>query len=169
WTWRAICTSQVPAASGFGLLTGITWEPSLCRSNPRTSHGETPIGRRCTLRQPRRCTRLKQMRRALCLTRKSELHCGGKTTMFASIQDLLRKRFTISLLLLVAVFAALLIFALHPLRAQTADVPKDDNSLLAAYRHVEVASVSDALEQVTGKKMYMSHRMRPIFPSKFAG
>ena len=89
--------------------------------------------------------------------------------MFASIQDLLRKKFTIPLLLLVAVSAALLIFALHPLRAQTADVPKDDNSLLEAYRHVEVASVSDALEQVTGKKMYMSHRMRPIFPSKFAG
>jgi len=34
---------------------------------------------------------------------------------------------------------------------------------------VEVASVSDALEQVTGKKMYMSHRMRPIFPTRFAG
>ena len=89
--------------------------------------------------------------------------------MLTSVRGLLKKKFTLSLLLLVAVFAALLIFALHPLRAQTADVPKDDNSLLDAYRHVEVASVSDALEQVTGKKMYMSHRMRPIFPSKFAG
>jgi regulator of RNase E activity RraA len=46
---------------------------------------------------------------------------------------------------------------------------KDDASLIEAYRHVEVASVSDALEQVVGKKMYMTHRMRPIFPSKFAG
>src|SRR5262249_49084237 len=46
---------------------------------------------------------------------------------------------------------------------------KDEASLVDAFRHVEVASVSDALEQVTGKKMYMSHRMRPIFPSKFAG
>ena len=89
--------------------------------------------------------------------------------MLTSVRSLLKNKFTISLLLLVAVCAALLIFALDPLRAQTADVPKDDSSLLEAYRHVEVASVSDALEQVTGKKMYMSHRMRPIFPSKFAG
>jgi regulator of RNase E activity RraA len=41
--------------------------------------------------------------------------------------------------------------------------------LLEGYRHVEVASVSDALEQLTGRKMYMSHRMRPISPTKFAG
>jgi regulator of RNase E activity RraA len=41
--------------------------------------------------------------------------------------------------------------------------------LLEGYRHVEVASVSDAVEQLTGRKMYMTHRMRPIFPTKFAG
>lgn len=41
--------------------------------------------------------------------------------------------------------------------------------LLDGFRHVEAASVSDAIEQLTGKKMYMSHRMRPIFPTKFAG
>src|ERR1700739_4658399 len=46
---------------------------------------------------------------------------------------------------------------------------KDDAALIEAYRHVEVASVSDALEQILGKKLYMTHRMRPIFPSKFAG
>lgn len=45
----------------------------------------------------------------------------------------------------------------------------DDASLLDGFRHVEAASVSDALEQLTGRKMYMSHHMRPIFPSKFAG
>jgi regulator of RNase E activity RraA len=45
----------------------------------------------------------------------------------------------------------------------------DDASLLDGYRHVEVASVSDAMEKVTGKKAYMSHHMRPIFPAKFAG
>jgi regulator of RNase E activity RraA len=38
-----------------------------------------------------------------------------------------------------------------------------------AFRHVEVASVSDALEQITGKRLYMSHRMQPIFTTKFAG
>jgi regulator of RNase E activity RraA len=45
----------------------------------------------------------------------------------------------------------------------------DDASLLDGFRHVEVASVSDALEQITGRKLYMSHHMRPIFPTKFAG
>jgi regulator of RNase E activity RraA len=55
-------------------------------------------------------------------------------------------------------------------RTRQADVSaNDDASLLAGFRHVEVASVSDALEQLTGRKMYMSHRMRPIFPTKFAG
>jgi regulator of RNase E activity RraA len=42
-------------------------------------------------------------------------------------------------------------------------------ALLDGYRHVEAASVSDAIEKVSGQRMYMSHRMRSIFPSKFAG
>lgn len=44
-----------------------------------------------------------------------------------------------------------------------------DNDLITQFRHVEVASVSDALEQITGKRMYMSHHMQPIFTAKFAG
>jgi regulator of RNase E activity RraA len=44
-----------------------------------------------------------------------------------------------------------------------------DALLLDGFRHVEVASVSDALEQITGRTKYLSHRMRPIFPAKFAG
>lgn len=52
---------------------------------------------------------------------------------------------------------------------QEAHVKQESVSLLDGYRHVEVASVSDALEQLTGKRMYMTHRMRPIFPTKFAG
>ena len=51
----------------------------------------------------------------------------------------------------------------------TTAAPTDDASLLDGYRHVEVASVSDAMEKVTGKRAYMSHHMRPIFPAKFAG
>jgi len=47
--------------------------------------------------------------------------------------------------------------------------PKDEAPLLDGFRHVEVASVSDALEQIASKKMYMTHRMRPIFPARFAG
>jgi regulator of RNase E activity RraA len=52
---------------------------------------------------------------------------------------------------------------------QEAAKSNDEASLLEGFRHVEAASVSDALEQISGRKMYMSHRMRPIFPSKFAG
>src|SRR4030088_3855769 len=52
---------------------------------------------------------------------------------------------------------------------QEAATSNVDASLLEGFRHVEAASVSDALEQIIGRKMYMSHRMRPIFPAKFAG
>lgn len=57
------------------------------------------------------------------------------------------------------------------LRAQSkpASASASDNTLISDYRRVEVASVSDALEQLTGKRMYMSHRMHPLFTTKFAG
>ena len=79
--------------------------------------------------------------------------------------------------ILILVFAALtIIFAgavhVHLARAQSnvaAATPLSDSELVAQFRHVEVASVSDALEQITHKKMYMSHRMQPIFTAKFAG
>ena len=57
-----------------------------------------------------------------------------------------------------------------------ADAPKtaaeyvaDPTAMLDAYRHVEAASVSDAIEQLLHEKHYMSHRMQSIFPTKFAG
>jgi regulator of RNase E activity RraA len=59
-----------------------------------------------------------------------------------------------------------------PAQSGSAQAASESNSpadLLAGFRHVEVASVSDAEEQILGKKMYMSHRMRPLYPSKFAG
>src|SRR5580704_4010709 len=58
------------------------------------------------------------------------------------------------------------------LRAQPAagtTAAQSDNNLIADFRRVEVASVSDAIEQITGKRMYMSHRMHPLFTTKFAG
>src|ERR1700733_11242927 len=58
------------------------------------------------------------------------------------------------------------------LRAESvasASAPQADSSLLADFRRVEVASVSDAVEQFTGKRMYISHRMHPILTAKFAG
>ena len=54
-------------------------------------------------------------------------------------------------------------------RAQAPAASLTDSELIAEFRRVEVASVSDALEQITGKRMYMSHRMQPIFTAKFAG
>src|SRR5690242_8530016 len=45
----------------------------------------------------------------------------------------------------------------------------ESGSLLEGFRHVEVASVSDAAEQILGRKTYMSHRMQSIFPTRFAG
>jgi regulator of RNase E activity RraA len=70
-------------------------------------------------------------------------------------------------LLVVGVVAS----ALSPWAESRQEAPKsnDDAVLLEGFRHVEVASVSDALEQTTGRTMYLSHRMRPIFPAKFAG
>src|SRR5918993_1512348 len=48
--------------------------------------------------------------------------------------------------------------------AQPAEVP-----LVEIFRMVEVASVSDAIEQLYGERAYMSHDMRPLSPTKFAG
>ncbi len=50
------------------------------------------------------------------------------------------------------------------LMAQPAGDPAVD-----PFRLVEVASVSDAIEQLYGERAYMSHEMRPLSPVKFAG
>lgn len=74
------------------------------------------------------------------------------------------------------ILAALLILAFvpygQPIDGQTPAPPvpgSDIDSLVEGFRQVEAASVSDAVEKLLGKKMYMSHQMRPIFPAKFAG
>src|SRR5665213_35617 len=55
------------------------------------------------------------------------------------------------------------VFAVLPAQTGGAD------PLVEGFRQVEVASVSDAIEQLYGKKMYMHHEMRPLFAAKFAG
>ena len=75
------------------------------------------------------------------------------------------------LILLAVAGAVAAAFAWAPM-AKTPQQPggaTDSAALLEGYRHVEVASVSDAIEQLSGRKMYMSHRMRPIFNTRFAG
>jgi regulator of RNase E activity RraA len=41
--------------------------------------------------------------------------------------------------------------------------------IIEGFRLVEVASVADAMEQLYGQRAHMSHDMRPLFPTKFAG
>jgi regulator of RNase E activity RraA len=50
-----------------------------------------------------------------------------------------------------------------------AEYNADPAMMLEAYRHVEAASVSDAIEQLFHEKRYMSHHMQANFPIKFAG
>jgi regulator of RNase E activity RraA len=61
------------------------------------------------------------------------------------------------------VFLAVLCAAAF-LLAQTGGDP-----LIEGFRAVEVASVSDAMEQLYGQRNYMSHQMRPLSKTKFAG
>src|SRR5712692_363234 len=42
-------------------------------------------------------------------------------------------------------------------------------SVADGFRLVEVASVADAMEQLYGQRGYMSHEMRPLSATKFAG
>src|SRR5258708_39658718 len=66
--------------------------------------------------------------------------------------------------------AAGLVLTLHADAPLTqSDYQRDPVRMLEAFRHVEAASVSDAEEQLLHQKHYMSHRMQPIFPTKFAG
>lgn len=47
--------------------------------------------------------------------------------------------------------------------------PAAEVSLSDQFKLVEVASVSDAIEQLYGQRAYMSHEMRPLSPTRFAG
>jgi len=78
----------------------------------------------------------------------------------------------LAVVFIVLAFISLAAVRVEHARAQsnpTAATPLSDSELVAEFRHVEVASVSDALEQILHKKMYMTHHMQPIFTSKFAG
>lgn len=54
------------------------------------------------------------------------------------------------------------------LGAQLVAQPAGD-PLIEGFRMVEVASVADAIEQLYGQRAHMSHQMRPLFTTKFAG
>jgi regulator of RNase E activity RraA len=61
--------------------------------------------------------------------------------------------------------AAVLLCAALALVAQ----PPSADPLIEGFRLVEVASVADAIEQLYSTPAHMSHDMRPVFPTKFAG
>src|ERR1700732_3239735 len=79
-----------------------------------------------------------------------------------------RKRFLLAAALMVPCARSALL--VHAQTFPDASVyATDPAAMLAGYRHVEVSSVSDAIEQLTGQRMYMTHHMQPIFTTKFAG
>ena len=83
----------------------------------------------------------------------------------------LAKSHTIAAVLLSVGASCAIFYGALLVRAQSSGTvaAQSDSVLIADFRRVEVASVSDALEQLTGRRMYMSHRMQPIFTTKFAG
>ena len=97
----------------------------------------------------------------------------GGTTLQPSNLPIIRTKAQPARFFLTAalIFTCLLIALL--VRAQTfpdASVyASDPAAMLAGYRHVEVSSVSDAIEQLTGQRQFMTHHMQPIFTTRFAG
>ena len=85
------------------------------------------------------------------------------------IEKLLKSRIRVVIALVSLITAAVIFVGLVSPEISQPAQPNSDAALLEGYRHVEVASVSDAMEKSTGQKIYLSHRMRPIFTSKFVG
>src|SRR5579863_10702679 len=87
----------------------------------------------------------------------------------AQTKNQILRRSGIALLMLSSVWAIAGRNGSAQSQSATSPAPVSDSELIGQFRRVEVASVSDAIEQIMGKKMYMSHHMQPIFVSKFAG
>ena len=61
------------------------------------------------------------------------------------------------------------VFALFLLLGWLNAQPPGGDPLVEGFKYLEVASVADAYEQLYGETNYMSHDMRPLFTTKFAG
>lgn len=59
--------------------------------------------------------------------------------------------------------------AIAPLFTWRSAAQPAGDPLIEGFRLVEVASVADAMEQLYGQRAHMSHHMRPLFTTKFAG
>jgi regulator of RNase E activity RraA len=80
-----------------------------------------------------------------------------------------RLRLITTIFLIVACAELIARFLLADEPATAAEFREHPAHMLEAYRHVEAASVSDAIEQLYHQRRYLSHRMQAIFPTKFAG
>jgi hypothetical protein len=119
--------------------------------------GAIPIGRRCTSRPQRRCINSKRIQPvSYPICRNKFVQPAHETvvqprTRTVRIFNRSRNRSPRNARVIwVGVFLATslcLIWKCHTIPAQAADVPKDNASLVDAFRNVEVSSVSDALEQ----------------------
>lgn len=89
------------------------------------------------------------------------------------VKPLSRSLRVIPVLAVVLAVAGLFMAVSHVVHADTpmtaAAYAENPAAMMDAYRHVEVASVSDAIEQLLHERRYMSHHMQSIFPAKFAG
>ena len=65
---------------------------------------------------------------------------------------------------LIGTFSIAMVFATSAVGAEPTI-----QSLIEGFKLVEVSSVADAMEQLYGQRAYMSHEMRPVFTTKFAG
>jgi 4-hydroxy-4-methyl-2-oxoglutarate aldolase len=77
----------------------------------------------------------------------------------------------IRILSLSSVAALSVVFLLQrgAIAQNTAPPPPPNTNVVEGLRMVEVASVSDAIEQLYGQRAYLAHDMRPVFKTKFAG
>jgi regulator of RNase E activity RraA len=111
------------------------------------------------------------LNRKLCKKARGAVRCYrfGSALMIDKLPGRPRKlrALATTLVLLAAIGISLNVFPVPRAFSLPAETPAA--ALLDGYRHVEVASVSDAVEKLTGQRTYLSHHMRPIFPSKFAG
>lgn len=63
--------------------------------------------------------------------------------------------------------ARITLAAICALNLRAADEATEN--LIQAFKLIEVASVADAMEQLYGQRAHMSHEMRAVFTTKFAG
>jgi regulator of RNase E activity RraA len=92
-----------------------------------------------------------------------------RSSILSPIQSSNRTRLAAVIAIVSATFITITGVVRADAQKTAAEYIADPVAMLEAYRHVEAASVSDAIEQLLHERRYMSHRMQSIFPTKFAG